>query len=132
MLYLARQGSQAGPLFICNNQNFLTQPAFRSHLKMKLLQDLNLDPSCYNTHSFRIGASTSAEAAGLTKLKPWADGEAMLTAITSSHHTPSWPHYQHYWFLMSYQTAKNNLRFISSLMYIMISRLSYAIMSYCA
>ena len=34
---------------------------------MKLLQDLNLDPSCYNTHSFRIGTATSAEAAGLTE-----------------------------------------------------------------
>ena len=66
MLYLARWGSQAGPLFICENQQFLTQQAFRSHL-MKLLQDLNLDPSCYNTHTFRIGAATSAEAAGLTE-----------------------------------------------------------------
>ena len=66
MLYLARRGSQAGPLFICENQQFLTQQAFRSHL-MKLLQDLNLDPSCYNTYSFRIGAATSAEAAGLTE-----------------------------------------------------------------
>ena len=64
MLYLARRGSQAGPLFICENQS--TQQTFRSHL-MKLLQDLNLDPSCYNTHSFRIGAATSAEAAGLTE-----------------------------------------------------------------
>ena len=54
MLYLARRGSQAGPLFICKNQQFLTQQAFRSHLT-KLLQDLNLDPSCYNTHRFRIG-----------------------------------------------------------------------------
>ena len=62
--YLARRGSQAGPLFICENQHFLTQQVFQSHL-MKLLQDLNLDSSCYNTHSFRIGAATSVEAAGL-------------------------------------------------------------------
>ena len=66
MLYLARRSSQAGPLFICENQQFLTQQAFRSHL-MKLLQDLNLDPFCYNTHSFRIGAATLAEAAELTE-----------------------------------------------------------------
>ena len=54
MLYLARRGSQAGPLLICENQRFLTQQAFQSHL-IKLLQHVNLDPSCYNTHSFRIG-----------------------------------------------------------------------------
>ena len=47
--------------------------------------------SCYNTHSFRIEAATSAEAAGLTESqsKPLADGEAMLTTVTSSRHTPS-------------------------------------------
>ena len=66
MLYLARQSSQAGPLFICENQHFLTQQAFRSHF-MKLLQDQNLGPSCYNTHSFRIDTATSAEAVGLTE-----------------------------------------------------------------
>ena len=66
ILYLARRGSQAGPLFICYNQHFFTQQAFRTHLK-KLLQDLNLDPSCYNKHSFRIGAATSPEAAGLSE-----------------------------------------------------------------
>ena len=32
---------------------------------MKQLQDLNLDPLCYNTHRFRIGAAIIAEAAGL-------------------------------------------------------------------
>ena len=64
--YLARRGSQPGPLFICENQHFLTQSAFRSHL-MTLLDELGLDASCYNTHSFRIGAATSAESAGLSE-----------------------------------------------------------------
>ena len=64
--YLARRGSQLGPLFICENQHFLTQSAFRSHL-MTLLDELGLDASCYNTHSFRIGATTSAESAELSK-----------------------------------------------------------------
>ena len=64
---LPRQGSQAGALFIHENKHYLTQPVFRSYL-MKLLQDLNLDPSCYNAHNFRIEAATSAaEAAGLTE-----------------------------------------------------------------
>ena len=47
--------------------------------------------SCYNTHSFRIGAATSVEAAEPTEsqIKPLADGEAMLTTVTSSQHTPS-------------------------------------------
>ena len=64
--YLARRGSQPGPLFISENQHFLTQSAFRSHL-MTLLDELGLDASCYNTHSFRIGAATSAESAGLSE-----------------------------------------------------------------
>lgn len=66
MPYLAKRGSHPGPLFICQNNRFLTQSVFRSHL-MELLEELGLDKSCYNTHSFRIGAATSAEAAGLTE-----------------------------------------------------------------
>ena len=88
MPYLARQGSQAGPLFICENNHYLT---FRSYLK-KLLQDLNLDPSYYNTHSFRIRAATSAEAAGLTESQIkilYVDGEVMHTAATSNQCIPS-------------------------------------------
>ena len=90
ILYLKIWGSQAGPLFICENQQFLTQQAFQSHLT-KLLQDLNVDPSCYNTHSFRIGAATSAEGAGLTESQfiTLADGEAMLTTVISSQRIPS-------------------------------------------
>ena len=63
---LSKTGFTGWPPFICENNHYLTQPVFRSYLK-KLLQDLNLDPSCYNAHSFRIGAATSAEAAGLTE-----------------------------------------------------------------
>ena len=66
MPYLAKRGSHPGPLFICEDQRFLTQSAFRSHL-MALLDKLGLEKSHYNTHSFRIGAATSAEAAGLTE-----------------------------------------------------------------
>ena len=44
----------------------LRKGAFRSYLKA-LLNQLGLDNSCYNTHSFRIGAATSAESAGLSE-----------------------------------------------------------------
>jgi len=32
MPYLARRDSHPGPLFICENKNFLTQPTFRSYV----------------------------------------------------------------------------------------------------
>ena len=90
MPYLATRGSQASPLFICENNQYLTQPVFQSYLK-KLLQDLNLDPSCYDTHSFRIGATTSAEAARLTEsqIKTLGRWKRMHTAATSNQCIPS-------------------------------------------
>ena len=38
---------------------------FRTALK-KALKELNLNPSHFNTHSFRIGAATSAKQAGIS------------------------------------------------------------------
>jgi len=64
--YLARRSSQPGTLFICENHHFRNQSAFRSQL-MTRLDELRLDASCYNTHSFRIGAATSTESAGLSE-----------------------------------------------------------------
>ena len=66
MPYLAIRGSQPGPLFLTKDNHYLTQSAFRANLS-SLLQEVGLDTKSYNTHSFRIGAATSAESAGLTE-----------------------------------------------------------------
>lgn len=53
----------SGPLFCHLNGNALTRFQFHSVLK-KTLQFSDLDVKAYNTHSFRIGAATSAYMAG--------------------------------------------------------------------
>ena len=63
--YLKNRGSRPGPLFILTNRKALTGSMFRTALK-KALKELNLNPSSFNTHSFRIGAATSAKQAGIS------------------------------------------------------------------
>ena len=65
MPYLAIRGPQKGPLFITETHNYLTQPIFRSLLK-ELLQQAGLHTEQYNTHSFRIGAATTAKSVGIS------------------------------------------------------------------
>ena len=60
--YLALRGGQAGPLFITQEGKGLTRLAFSSALD-SLLSKLKLNHKHYNTHSFRIGAATSATQA---------------------------------------------------------------------
>ena len=62
LAYLALRGGQAGPLFITQEGKGLTHLAFSSALD-SLLSKLKLDHKHYNTHSFRIGAATSATQA---------------------------------------------------------------------
>lgn len=57
--YLAKRNHQPGPLFITKEGKGWTSAMFRAALK-SLLVELNVDKQCYNTHSFRIGAATSA------------------------------------------------------------------------
>jgi len=64
LAYLALRGGQAGPLFITKEGRGLTRLAFSSALD-SLLSKLKLDHKKYNTHSFRIGAATSATQAGI-------------------------------------------------------------------
>lgn len=59
LAYLAMRGSQTGPLFITQTGKGLTRQIFSTALD-SLLAELNLDTQHYNTHSFRIGAATSA------------------------------------------------------------------------
>ena len=60
--YLAARGSQAGPLFVTEQGRGITRQMFSSALNT-LLTQLKLDCKSYNTHSFRIGAATSATQA---------------------------------------------------------------------
>jgi len=59
------RGGIPGPLFLfCDNES-LTRASFYAALD-RVLKELHLDPSLFNTHSFRIGAVTSAEQAGVS------------------------------------------------------------------
>ena len=63
--YLTRRGSKPGPLFILPSSKSLTRMMFSEALN-KAFQDLHMDPCIFNTHSFRIGAATSAKQAGIS------------------------------------------------------------------
>ena len=65
--YLAVRGPKPGPLFLMKNQQYLTPPMFRSSL-FRILEGIGIPTQQYNTHSFRIGAATSAKAAGISDL----------------------------------------------------------------
>ena len=65
LLYLAIRGKQPGLLFVLSDNTMLTRRYFPSALK-DTISKLNLDTHSYNTHSFRIGAATSAKQAGIS------------------------------------------------------------------
>ena len=62
LLYLAIRGKQPGSLFILSDNRVLTRCYSASALK-DTISKLKLDTHFYNTHSFRIGAATSAKQA---------------------------------------------------------------------
>lgn len=62
--YLVAQGNQPDPLFIMKDGRQLTRQLFSTSLDI-ILEDLHLEKGCYNIHSFRIGAATSARKAGI-------------------------------------------------------------------
>ena len=62
--YLALRGGQPGPLFLTKEGQGLTRQLL-STLLDAVLTKLHLQPSRYNTHSFRIGAATSAAQADI-------------------------------------------------------------------
>jgi len=63
--YLEVRGPQPGPLFIMSDNTMLTRSMFASALH-GILRKLHLDARLFNTHSFRIGAATSAKEAGIS------------------------------------------------------------------
>ena len=66
--YLVCRGSKPGPLFVTADNHYLTQPLFRSKLH-SLLAQIGLSADQFNTHSFQIGAATTADAAGLSEVQ---------------------------------------------------------------
>ena len=65
--YLAVRGSTEGPLFITEEGSPLTRHRFNTELS-SILHAAGLETTHYNTHSFRIGAATSAKQAGISDL----------------------------------------------------------------
>ena len=65
--YLVIRGKQPGPLFVLADKTMLTRAIFASALK-SILSELDLNAHLYNTHSFRIGAATAANNAGVSEL----------------------------------------------------------------
>ena len=66
--YLAIRGSTPGSLFSLEDGTPLTRVQFKTLLSATLKR-AGLDNTKYNTHSFRIGAATSAKMAGLAYSK---------------------------------------------------------------
>ena len=66
LAYLAVRGAQPGPLFLTGHNKALTRPHFSSALTA-ILTDIGLPVHSFNTHSFRIGAATSAKQADISR-----------------------------------------------------------------
>ena len=62
--YLQKRSTQPGPFFVTEKGKGWTRSTFCVRLK-SVLHKLKLDNNCYNTHSFHIGAATSASLAQL-------------------------------------------------------------------
>ena len=65
LLYLALRGKKDGPLFITAKGTPLIRQYFSKALST-ILKHIGLDDQQYNTHSFCIGAATSAKATGVS------------------------------------------------------------------
>ena len=65
--YLVIRGAKPGPLFVFADGLYLTRQRFAS-LVTSTLQRAGIDDKRYNTHSFRIGAATTAKEAGISDI----------------------------------------------------------------
>ena len=85
--YLALRGNTSGPLFMLHDGRMLTRLIFSTILN-SLLKELHLTQDDFNTHSFHIGAATSAKAANISDahIQCLAGGKAMLINCTSRLH----------------------------------------------
>ena len=85
--YLALHGHHRGPLFILEDGRYLTRQRLCSILH-SLLTTLQIETQKYNTHSFRVGAATTARQANipdpLIQLMGRWKSSAYLTYIKTS------------------------------------------------
>ena len=70
--YINLRGLSPGPLFILSNGHPLSRETLVQELR-EALSAAGFDPSLYSGHSFRIGAATTAAAAGI--------GDALIKAL---------------------------------------------------
>ena len=63
--YLAKRGGRTGPLFILADGTYLTRGRFAAALT-DTLSEAGIESKAYNTHSFRIGAATTANDKGIS------------------------------------------------------------------
>ena len=89
--YLAIRGSAPGSLFILESGAHLTRAHFKSLLSATL-KSAGLDDSQYNTHSFRIGAATSAKAVGISDVHIQLLGRWRSSACISRVHQDTHSH----------------------------------------
>ena len=86
--YLAIRGSAPGSLFLSEGNAPLTRAQFKTLLSTTL-KKVGLDDSQYNTHSFMIGAATSAKAAGISDTYIQPLGRWKSTAFQGYIKTPT-------------------------------------------
>jgi hypothetical protein len=65
LAYLRIRGLSPGPLFVLPDRSYLTRQRF-ADMVAKVLHQAGLNDQHYSTHSFRIGAATSAKDAGIS------------------------------------------------------------------
>ena len=85
--YLAIRGAREGPLYILAEGTYLTRQQFASLLST-MLQSAGIDHKNYSTHSFRIGAATSAKEAGISDVHVKMLGRWKSNAYQLYVHTP--------------------------------------------
>ena len=62
--YLLVQGKEHGPLFLLADNRYLTRQRFAAEVR-DALGKAGIECSRYSSHSFRIGATTTAAARGM-------------------------------------------------------------------
>ena len=82
-----RTGSTSHPLFQFEDGAYLTRTSLTTHLRSLLLL-AGFDPELYASHSFRIGAATTAAAAGLPDWQIQALGRWSSDCYTRYIRTP--------------------------------------------
>lgn len=100
--YLAIRGARIGPLFVLEDGSYLTRQRFATMVS-STLKHAGVNDKLYTTHSFRIGAATTAKEAGVSDvhikmLGRWKSNAYQLYVRTPREHLAK----------LSRQMAQNN------------------------